>query len=91
MSKGYNISELAKRSKTTRKTIRAILCDTKGKDEYNKDDLWTDSKCIFCGNETNIEDHHLDGKSNGNSTIMLCERCHTIFHSLNKRYRKPTK
>lgn len=84
MRNGMSIAELARRSKTTRKTIRDII-----RAPASVKEIWKKAECIFCGAVDNIDEHHIDGKGKPNSTICLCERCHIIFHSINKRYKTP--
>lgn len=84
MGKGMSIAGLAKRAKTTRKTIREIISSP------IITELWDDPSCVFCGRRGSLDEHHIDGRAHTDEKIWLCEKCHAMFHGLNNRYKRPS-
>jgi len=46
-------------------------------------------ECIFCKSIKEIHVHHIDGVKYSPETEMMCEDCHKLFHSLNRKYKQP--
>ncbi len=85
---GESLTGFSERKGITRRTIGLIMMKH---NERQAKQRACASACYFCGSESFIEAHHIEGRAHTREVIMLCQACHAKFHNLNKKYRKPTR
>ena len=82
--KDGNINQAARRAGLPRKGLQLLLKDILREKEKVKMHLGV---CIFCGSDTDLTMHHIDGVNHSVVVTAVCSHCHQVFHRLNERYK----